>query len=202
LSRTTDIEQVDESISHLVFAIDLAPNDTLKSDLKGIKNNNLRKLLEALVKLEVHQVSFLFNTELQFDPSRADELRHALDEEFQVLESELGSQTELSWALDYSAREDIVAAVRALATEGGSRDPASLEQGISERLLFGTGSEPDLIIYFGDKKRIGKSSVWFGAYSEFVFESKQWPEFLVQDCKQVLDNYTCRERRFGALQEE
>lgn len=201
LSRIAEGEQEDGPISHLAFAINLVASADLSVVKNNCENSNLSGILKLLIDQKVEQVSFLFNTDHTLDDASSHELRQALTGQFKDFEDELGSLP-INFTLNYSARDDIVQAVRSMAEEGTSDKAASIEQRISDHLHFGTCSEPDLIIYFGGKKRIGKPAVWFGAYSEFVFETKRWEEFLVQDCRQVLDDYTCRERRFGALQEE
>ena len=57
--------------------------------------------------------------------------------------------------------------------------------------------QPDLIIRTGGEKRVSNFLTFQGAYSEYVFVEKMWPEFEKEDFVECLTEYSERKRRFG-----
>jgi undecaprenyl diphosphate synthase len=58
-------------------------------------------------------------------------------------------------------------------------------------------SEPDLIIRTGGEKRISNFLPFQGAYSEWFFLDKMWPEFEKEDLIECLEEFGKRKRNFG-----
>ncbi|MBV9734426.1 MAG: isoprenyl transferase [Acidisphaera sp.] len=107
----------------------------------------------------------------------------------------------LTVALSYGARDEIVAAARraAEAAQQGRLDPASLDEAAFAGLLATTGMpDPDLIIRTSGERRLSNFLLWQAAYAEFVFMDVLWPDFSPEHFGQALDEYARRERRFGA----
>ncbi len=58
--------------------------------------------------------------------------------------------------------------------------------------------DPDMIIRTSGDKRLSNFLIWQAAYAELVFVDTLWPDFTDDVLGQALDEYACRERRFGA----
>lgn len=103
-----------------------------------------------------------------------------------------GRRLSLHVALDYSAREAILAAARA----GG----APSREALSARLITAGGpGDLDLLIRAGGEKRLSDFLLWEAAYAELYFTDRLWPDFAPDDLAEALRDYRGRERRFGGL---
>src|SRR5690349_3971536 len=107
----------------------------------------------------------------------------------------------LTIALSYGARAEIVAAVREIAREVASGRLAieAIDEECFARHLFTADlPEPDLVIRTSGEQRISNFLLWQSAYSEFVFTKTLWPDFSKSDLQQAIDEFCGRERRYGA----
>ena len=59
--------------------------------------------------------------------------------------------------------------------------------------------DPDLLIRTGYEKRLSNFLLWQIAYSEIFFIDKYWPDFNKKILKDIIDEYSLRERRYGRL---
>jgi undecaprenyl diphosphate synthase len=112
-----------------------------------------------------------------------------------------GQRLNLTMAISYGARAEILAAARAVAAAAarGELDPASLDEAGFERHLFTADMpDPDLIIRTSGEQRISNFLLWQAAYAELIFQPVLWPDFGVEDFNAALAAYAARERRFGA----
>lgn len=106
----------------------------------------------------------------------------------------------LSIAASYGGQQDITQAARALALEvaSGKRDPHSISQAdLAEKMALADLPAPDLFIRTGGDMRISNFMLWQLAYTELWFTNVLWPEIDKNILQQALDDYACRERRFG-----
>jgi undecaprenyl diphosphate synthase len=105
-------------------------------------------------------------------------------------------------ALSYGGRQDIVQAVRRLA-EGarkGDVDPATIDQDqLSASLWTQEIPDPDLVIRTSGEQRISNFFLWQAAYAELVFVDTLWPDFSKADLEHAIREFRRRERRYGAL---
>lgn len=107
----------------------------------------------------------------------------------------------LNIALSYGARDEIVAAARAVAEAArlGRLDPAALDERAFECFLCTAGMpDPDLVIRTSGEYRLSNFLLWQSAYAELLFSDVLWPDFGPDDFKAALAEYARRERRFGA----
>jgi undecaprenyl diphosphate synthase len=112
-----------------------------------------------------------------------------------------GTRLNLTMALSYGGRAEIVAAARAIAeaARAGALDPAHLdEEAFTARLFTGDMPDPDLIIRTSGEQRLSNFLLWQAAYAEFVFLDVLWPDFGAPHMTQALAEYARRERRYGA----
>jgi undecaprenyl diphosphate synthase len=111
------------------------------------------------------------------------------------------SGVNLTIALSYGGRAEIVAAVRALAVKAAAGDlPAeTIDEAVISRHLFTADiPDPDLLIRTSGEQRISNFLLWQCAYSELVFTKTLWPDFGQADLEQAIADYGGRERRYGA----
>jgi undecaprenyl diphosphate synthase len=104
-----------------------------------------------------------------------------------------GRRLLLRIALDYSSRQAILDAARALTS---SR--AITEESLSHLL----GPDVDLLIRTSGEQRLSDFLLWECAYAEMVFTRRMWPEFGEKDLAAAVEEFRGRERRFGAVAAE
>ena len=103
--------------------------------------------------------------------------------------------------LAYGGREEIVDAVREVATEH-AKGKISLDEinteAISNRLYTADLPDPDLVIRTSGEERISNFLLWQIAYSELHFTDVHWPSFSRHDLYEAIDSYQKRKRRYGS----
>ncbi|HVC52653.1 MAG TPA: isoprenyl transferase [Stellaceae bacterium] len=107
----------------------------------------------------------------------------------------------LTVALSYGGRAEIVAAARAIAAKaatGALAAEAVDEATIARHLFTADLPDPDLLIRTSGEQRISNFLLWQCAYAELVFTKTLWPDFGRSDLEQAIADYGCRERRYGA----
>lgn len=98
-------------------------------------------------------------------------------------------------ALNYGGKQDIVQAVERIIDQ----KPVDIEKAISENLLTAGVPDPDLLIRTSGEQRISNFLLWQCAYSEMFFTETLWPDFSDKDFQEALNEYSKRDRRFGAV---
>ncbi len=133
---------------------------------------------------------------------RRDRLPAAMREAFARLETRTagcGGMT-LNVAVDYGARTELCAAVRALATEvaAGRLDPETIdEETIAGSLSTAGCPDPDLLIRTGGDLRLSNFLLYQCAYTELWSTSVPWPAFDARAFSGALASFAQRQRRFG-----
>jgi undecaprenyl diphosphate synthase len=105
-------------------------------------------------------------------------------------------------ALSYGGRQEIVEAVREIASKArsGKLEPAEInEQVISQHLYTHHYPDPDLFIRTSGELRVSNFLLWQISYAEFVVTPTLWPDFRRAELFGALEEYTRRHRRFGAV---
>jgi len=108
----------------------------------------------------------------------------------------------LTIALSYGGRAEIVAAVRAIAAEvaaGRIAVEAIDETLFASRLFTADLPDPDLLIRTSGEQRISNFLLWQCAYAELVFTKTLWPDFGRDDLGRAIVEYGGRDRRYGAI---
>ena len=98
-----------------------------------------------------------------------------------------GRRLHVRLAVDYSARDAIVAAARAQADVS------------REALGLALGPPVDLLIRTGGEQRLSDFLLWEAAYAELVFSRVMWPDFGPVDLARAVREFRGRDRRFGAI---
>ncbi len=108
--------------------------------------------------------------------------------------------------LSYSGRWDIFQAAKKMALEYMSRPDGAAEieamtdsSAFSSYLVTDGVPDPDLIIRTSGEQRLSNYLLWQGAYSEFVFVDKMWPDFGREDFFAALSEFSSRDRRYGKV---
>jgi undecaprenyl diphosphate synthase len=107
----------------------------------------------------------------------------------------------LTIALSYGGRAEIMAAMRTLAEKAVAGDlaPEAIDEDIVARHLFTADiPDPDLLVRTSGEQRISNFLLWQCAYAELVFTKTLWPDFGRDDLEQAIADYGGRERRYGA----
>ena len=107
----------------------------------------------------------------------------------------------LTVALSYGSRQEIVRSVRKLAADvqAGVLKVEDISEEIVTSVLDTTGiPDPDLLIRTGGEQRLSNFLLWQSAYTEFYFTPVLWPDFDRAHFTEALEEYAKRERRYGA----
>lgn len=115
------------------------------------------------------------------------------------------NRMDLVLALSYSAKWDIVRAVKQISTD--TLEGLIKPQDVTDKLIDSYLSthwmpHPELMIRTSGEKRISNFLLWEIAYSELYFTEKLWPDFTKEDLYHALYDYQNRERRFGKTSEQ
>ncbi len=114
-------------------------------------------------------------------------------------------EMDLILALSYGGRSEITEAARRFAEEClmGRMKPEDINEA-SFRTFLQTGDipDPDLIIRTSGEQRLSNFLLFQAAYSELYITSTFWPDFNRQEFMKALNDYRCRERRFGMTGEQ
>jgi undecaprenyl diphosphate synthase len=108
----------------------------------------------------------------------------------------------LTVALSYGGRQDILNAARAVAEEARASglDPAAIDEAYFSRCLWTADlPDPDLLIRTSGEQRISNFFLWQSAYAELVFVDTLWPDFSRSDLEHAIREFRRRERRYGAV---
>tara|TARA_B100000965_G_scaffold61565_1_gene47366 strand:+ start:7647 stop:8528 length:882 start_codon:yes stop_codon:yes gene_type:complete len=102
--------------------------------------------------------------------------------------------------LAYGGREEIVDAVKSVATDyaSGTLDINSINSSeITKRMYAAELPDPDLVIRTSGEERISNFLLWQIAYSELHFTDVFWPSFSKSDLYEAIESYQYRRRRYG-----
>ncbi|MGI4792848.1 MAG: polyprenyl diphosphate synthase [Janthinobacterium lividum] len=161
-------------------------------DLTGLLRRYLRQELAEMsregVRLRVLGNPQRFDSDLQTELARAEQSTRG------------NSRLNLNIALSYGARDEIVAAAKAVAAAvaAGELKPGDLDEAQFARFLFTADMpDPDLMIRTSGEQRLSNFLLWQAAYAELVFLDVLWPDFSRADFEFALTEFSRRERRYG-----
>lgn len=111
----------------------------------------------------------------------------------------------LCLAINYGARDEIVDAVRAIATRAarGEIGPETIDEAmVSEHLDTAGLPDPDLLIRTGGEMRLSNYLLWQLSYAELYVTDEHWPDFGRESLHRAVRAFAGRKRRFGGLDPE
>lgn len=107
---------------------------------------------------------------------------------------------QLNVCFNYGGRREITDAAKKIAQKvlDGKLKIDEITEEVFANNLYTTGiPDPDILIRTSGEQRLSNFLPWQLTYTEFFFVDKHWPEFSIEDLKEVLDQYKNRDRRFG-----
>lgn len=113
--------------------------------------------------------------------------------------TEEGTRMLLRIAVDYSARDAILAASAEVRGAGVGREDFS--NALARVIHGGEARDVDLLIRTGGEHRLSDFLLWESAYAELYFTDCMWPDFDAEELAKALEWFHGRERRFGVLPE-
>lgn len=159
--------------------------ETVKRELKTLNENNIR--LSAIGNLS-KLPSKTYDTLMEGIAATANNDRMVLN-----------------LALNYSAKEEILNATKAIAqkVKDGSLNIENIsEDVIDHHLTTSEMPDPELLIRTSGEQRISNFLLWQIAYSELYFTETFWPDFKREHLYEAILDFQNRERRFGKTSEQ
>ena len=132
-----------------------------------------------------------------------DELNKTIDECMEMTSQ--NDRLTLIIFLSYSGKWDILQAAKKMAIEMAEHPERRSEieamgvDGFDKYLVTAGIPDPDLIVRTSGENRISNYLLWPGAYSEFLFVDKLWPDFRKDEYFEALQTYAKRDRRYGKV---
>lgn len=103
-------------------------------------------------------------------------------------------------ALNYSARAELVDAVRGLLERVQQDGQTTVDEAtLGSHLYAGDLPDPDLLIRTSGEMRLSNFLLWQLAYSEIWVTETLWPDFSTVHLLQAILDFQQRERRYGGL---
>ena len=159
--------------------------------------NSLKKELDTLIKNDI-KLNAIGNLD-KLPKSAQKELSEVIEK------TKTNTRMTLTLALSYSSREEIINAVKNIATKVKNNIISidSIDDSILNKHLY-TQNLPDvdLMIRTSGEHRISNFLLWQVAYAEFYFTDVLWPDFTEEHLYEAIISYQKRERRFGKTSEQ
>jgi undecaprenyl diphosphate synthase len=110
-----------------------------------------------------------------------------------------GGRLHLRIAIDYSARDALLAAAGRLADEVPATRQA-FERSLARAIHAPQGTrDVDLLVRTGGEQRLSDFLLWESAYAELYFTEVLWPDFSEADLASAVRAFSTRDRRYGGL---
>lgn len=163
--------------------------------IMGLPVNFLNTFLPELIEKNVKVETIGFTDQL---PTKT---LQAIEEAKQKTAHNTGLT--LIFAINYGGRAEILNGVKQVIRDMQDADDAtieSLDESVFHKYLMTANyPDPELLIRTSGEQRISNFLIWQLSYSEFIFNSKMWPEFDEEEFKACIKTYQSRQRRFGGL---
>jgi undecaprenyl diphosphate synthase len=134
---------------------------------------------------------------------RRDRLSPSLSHSIAHVEEQTSDGTELHIriAIDYSAREGLVAAAGRLPA-GTAPTRQAFERSLRQAIHAPEGTrDVDLLVRTGGEQRLSDFLLWESAYAELYFTDVLWPDFTAADLAAAVDAFARRNRRYGGVRQ-
>ncbi len=189
---------LDMNVTHLtLFAFSTENWKRSESEVIGLMSLFRKFMKSESKKLLINGVKVRFIG----DRSRLDKSLVELMNNLEVLTNE-NDNLHLTIALNYGGRDEIIRATKKISEKIKSGelelDDITIEL-FSNNLDTFDLPDPDLVIRTSGEKRTSNFLPWQCAYSEYVFEESNWPDFSKEIYEEILKEFKTRERRYGAV---
>jgi undecaprenyl diphosphate synthase len=189
---------LDMSVTHLtLFAFSTENWKRSENEVLGLMSLFKKFMKSEAKKLLINGVKVRFIG----DRSKLEDPIIKLMNDLEVMTAE-NHNLHLSIAVNYGGRDEIVRAAKKIA-EKVKLGQINIEDISAE--LFSNNldtfdlPDPDLVIRTSGEMRTSNFLPWQCAYSEYIFEKSNWPDFNKAIYQEILNNFKKRERRFGAV---
>ncbi len=162
----------------------------------------LMKTFEEYLKKEVDH---LMEKDVKFQViGRVEELPSNLRKRIHetALKTKQNKDFFLNLAINYGGQEEIVDAVRNISVKvkKGEIHSQDIDVNLFKKYLYTPDLPyPDLVIRTGGDFRLSNFLLWQIAYAEIWITHILWPDFKEEHLNKALQDFACRERRFGAI---
>jgi len=189
---------LDMNVTHLtLFAFSTENWKRSESEVIGLMSLFRKFMKSESKKLLINGVKVRFIG----DRSRLDKSLVELMNNLEVLTNE-NDNLHLTIALNYGGRDEIIRATKKISEKIKSGalelDDITIEL-FSNNLDTFDLPDPDLVIRTSGEKRTSNFLPWQCAYSEYVFEESNWPDFSKEIYEEILKEFKTRDRRYGAV---
>lgn len=155
----------------------------------------LFKLLKKFLKIErqrilANKIRFKVMGEISDLPQGTQDLILDLEETTKDFKG-----LKLTFAFGYGGRSEIVSAVNKYVSENPGKKIT--EELLNQNLFLPDLGDVDLLIRTGGDQRVSNFLLWQVAYAELFFTSTKWPEFKRKEFREIINQVSGRERRFG-----
>ena len=135
---------------------------------------------------------------------RLDDLPYNVRNELnKAMESTAGNTgVTMNLALSYGGREEIVDAVKSIASKvkSGNLNITDVNNELfSQEIYTSEMPDPDLLIRTSGELRLSNFMLWQLSYAEIFITDKLWPDFCHEDFVTAITDFTKRDRRFGKV---
>ena len=183
---------LDMNVTHLtLFAFSTENWKRSESEVIGLMSLFRKFMKSESKKLLINGVKVRFIG----DRSRLDKSLVELMNNLEVLTNE-NDNLHLTIALNYGGRDEIIRATKKISEKIKSGelelDDITIEL-FSNNLDTFDLPDPDLVIRTSGEKRTSNFLPWQCAYSEYVFEESNWPDFNKEIYEEILKEFKSRE---------
>ena len=189
---------LDMNVTHLtLFAFSTENWKRSESEVVGLMGLFKKFMKSEAKKLLINGVKVRFiGNRLRLDKSII-----KLMDELELL-TIANNNLHLTIALNYGGRDEIVRATKKISEKVKlgvlNIDDITVEM-FSNNLDTLDLPDPDLVIRTSGEVRTSNFLPWQCAYSEYVFEKTNWPDFNNDIYEEILIEFKNRERRFGSI---
>ena len=189
---------LDMNVTHLtLFAFSTENWKRSESEVIGLMSLFRKFMKSESKKLLINGVKVRFIG----DRSRLDKSLVELMNNLEDLTNQ-NDNLHLTIALNYGGRDEIIRATKKISEKIKSGelelDDITVEL-FSNNLDTFDLPDPDLVIRTSGEKRTSNFLPWQCAYSEYVFEESNWPDFNKEIYEEILKEFKSRVRRYGAV---
>lgn len=171
-----------------------------KAEIEGLMDLMVRTIASEIAEIHDNNIRLRsIGDQSKLPKSCREELNRGIE----MTQSNKGF--DLILALNYSARWEIIDAVKKIASkiDSGTLKPSDInEDKFAEELCLSDVPDPDLLIRTSGEYRISNFLLWQIAYTELYFTDRLWPDFRRDDLYKAIIDYQNRERRFGQVSEQ